>query len=343
MHEQQLTLPQNTCATRIFLNTFGLILGSFDEIDENSKIKIFDRQMNEVGILYFNDGKIIITANFNGNVLEANYDLAKAKGFIDFEDENALFGCWASKIAFKIQGESNIKLSGEFLIDSSIDSEFGIKCRCHPLINIEVPNKGEAILTILRDGKTFGLDITSKDYKETICIMPWDDMNGFIEHIISKGAYDPERYEYEYRKYDGVFSAGVNNKDKLHVFLLETEWDNQISYRNEFPLKAGDDKSEILVIQKGLLMQELDPDMYEKIEKLRKILMLGEISLLDNLISVCYDSYTDEELSALLAIKRQKMIYQDGSDNLRESYFGTGNRSLFLPLEQQKRFFNKKE
>jgi len=38
--------------------------------------------------------------------------------------------------------------------------------------------------------------------------------------------------------------------NKLHVFLSETEWDNKISFRNEFPTKIGDDNSKELVIQK---------------------------------------------------------------------------------------------
>ena len=116
---------------------------------------------------------------------------------------------------------------------------------------------------------------------------------------------------------------------------------NGISFRNEFPQKVGEDKSVALVIQKGMLMQELDPDMFEKIKKLRKILSIGDISLLDNLISVCYDSYTEEELNALLGMQRQPMIYQDGADNLVNSYFEIGKNSCFFPLEKQKKLLKK--
>lgn len=344
MVETYLTLEQNTCAARIFLNTFGLTLGNINDINEFSKIKIFDRTINEVGELHFNNGKVIISANYNNSILEADFDIAKVSGFVDPECKNApfaLFGQWFSKIAFQLKNSNNIKLSGEFLLDCSVDTEFGVSCLCHPLINCDVAGKGNITLKILRNGRTFGLQVAAGSYNETIDIMPWDDMNGFIKHVISNGEYDPKRYKHEYRKYMGVFSAGKGDEDKLHLFLSETEWDTRISFRNEFPLKAGDDRSEVLVVQKGMLMQDLDPDMFERIKKLREVLSIGDISLLDNLVSVCYDSYTDEELRALFDIERQRMSYQDGADNLINSYFGTGKESQFLSIDQQKRLLKK--
>lgn len=273
----------------------------------------------------------------NNSVLEAYFDIAKMSEFVDPECKNAqfaLFGQWFSKIRFQVQNPNNIKLYGEFLLNCSIDTEFGVSCLCHPLINCDVDGKGNITLKIIRNGRTFGFEVSAGSYNETIDIMPWDDINGFIKHVISNG-------KYEYRKHAGVFSSGKGNEDKLHVFLTETKKDNQISFRNEFPLKAGDDKSKILVIQKGMLMQDLDPDMFVKIKKLRDVLSIGDITLLDNLVSVCYDSYTDEELSALLGIKRQRIAYQDSANSLINSYFGIGKESQFLSIEQQKRLLKK--
>ncbi|MCI8778822.1 MAG: hypothetical protein HFI87_06710 [Bacilli bacterium] len=139
----------------------------------------------------------------------------------------------------------------------------------------------------------------------------------------------------------GIFSAGEEYKDKIKIFSLETECEKEISSRIEFVTKNGDDESEALVIQKGMLMQDLNPDMFDKIKKLREILLIGDISLLDNLVSVCYDSYTDEELSALLDLNRQKMYYQDGSDSLINSYFGIGKNSCFFSSEEHKRLLKK--
>lgn len=339
--EKDLTPQQNTCAARIFLNTFGLILGNTSDIDESSKIKIFDKNTNEVGQLYFDNDKVIMSANYNNSVLDASFEIAKMIGFVDIECGNALFGKWNSKIIFELKKENNIKLSGEFLLSSSVDSEYGISCFCHPLINCNIADKGNITLKILRNSKVFGYKATFLDYNETIDIMPYDDCNGFIKHVITKGEYDKQRYKHEYRKYVGVFSAGKGNEDKLHLFLSETEWDNQISYRNELIPKKGDDNSEELVIQKGALMEFLDPDMFDKIIKLREVLLIGDISLLDNLISVCYDSYTDDQLNALLGLNRRKPNYQDGNDNLTNSYFGIKKNNCFFTAEEQKRLLKK--
>lgn len=105
--------------------------------------------------------------------------------------------------------------------------------------------------------------------------------------------------------------------------------------------KVGDEKSSELLIQKGKLMQQLDPTMFQRIRELRKVLSIGDNSILDNLISVCYDSYTDEEINALLGLERKKMIYQDGADSLKNSYYGIGRNSYFLSPEAQKRLIIK--
>ncbi len=89
-------------------------------------------------------------------------------------------------------------------------------------------------------------------------------------------------------------------------------------------------------------MRQLDPAMFRKIEKLRQVLFIDDISLLDNLISVCYDNYTDEELSSILGVKRQPMNYQDGSNSLINSYFGIDKNSYFFPPEVQKKLLKKK-
>lgn len=108
----------------------------------------------------------------------------------------------------------NIDINGEFLIGSTADSQFGISCLCHPLIN----------------------------------------------------------------------------------------------YHDEDIPKINNDDSSESLIQKGLLMQKLDNSLIEKINELRKLLSINNISLLDNLISICYDDYTNEELSALLGVERKKWI-----------------------------------
>ena len=342
MEDKYLTLEQNICAARVFLNTFGFILEEVENLNEFSKVKIYDKSMDDVGELHFNNGKVMMIAKYRKGTLVANYDIAKIFGFVDIESDNSVFGQWSSKINFEIKNNYAI-IDGEFLITCTADTEYGISCRCHPLINYQIPGKGNVTIKILRDGLTFGVEMGYENRNEKIQIRPWDDLNGFLLHNIKHGEYDEKKHSYPYRKYAGIFNGGSSQeyRDKLHVFLKESEYDKCLYYHNEYVTKINKDESSEAVIQKGLLMQKLDNDLIQKINDLRKLFLLDGISLLDNLISVCYDSYTDEELSALLGIKIKRMIYQDWTENLTDSYFGIGTENKFLSLEQQQKLLKK--
>ena len=250
---------------------------------------------------------------------------------------HALCRQWSSNINFQLQKQNNIKLSGEILIESSMDVEFGVSCLCHPLIKCEVPKRENIVLKILRNGSIFHTKINSGENEEVIEIAPWSALDGVLLHDIKKGQYDEKKGVYPYRKYVGVFNTSEN---KLHVFLNETEYNDQLSFRNEFLSKKDNNVRETL-LQVGKLMQDVDANMYEKIKELKELFFIGDISLLDNLISVCYDSYTDGEIEALLGIKRIPMAYQDKADNLVDSYYGTRNNSYFLKGELEKKLFKK--
>lgn len=337
MDGKYLTLEQNTCAARIFLNTFGLTLENINDINEFSTVKIFDKDMNEVGELHFDNGNVMISANYNNCTLEANYAIAKMTQLVDVEGQNALFGQWYSKIAFQAKKGNNQTFDGEFIVDCTMDSEFGINCICHPLIKSTILGNNKITLKILRNGCMFGLEISSEDYNETINITPWKGLDEFIKHVITSGKYDEQTYKRKYKKYAGIFNGAETNENKsmLHIFLNEEKDNMQLNFRNEFVPKIGNDDSEDVLLQKGYLMQQLDPDMYKTIEKLRKVLFIGDVSLLDNLISICYDDYTDEALASLLGIKRQTMNYQDGADKLVDSYFGIGKNACFILTKEQ--------
>jgi hypothetical protein len=337
MQEKSLSLIQNTCSGRIFLNTLGLTLDDVKDICELSHIKIFDNNKNVVGNMSYDNNKTIIVAKYDGVTLEANYKIPKMAGFVDLESDNAIYGEWSTVINFNVLKDNGTKISGEFQLNCVVDSEYGIKCRCHPLINCEVPEKGQIGVKLLRDGRLFGAEIISGDHNETIDVMPGDDMNGFIKHVITMGAYNPKKFMNEYRKYTGIFSPGVNDRDKLHVFQETTCWDKRLSFKSELIKKVGDEFSSESLIQIGMLMQELDSDMFKKIKGIRDLLIIGDISLLDNLISISCESYSDQEIEALIGLKRVKMNYQDGATSLEESYFNLPNGREFLQGNDQKR------
>lgn len=337
MVEEYLKLEQNTCAARIFLNTFGLTLETTNHvISEFSKIKIFDKNI-EVGYLYFKNGKVIMQAHYNDSTLEASFGIAKISGFIDNESQNVLFGQWNSKINFQVQKQNHVTLSGEFLIKNSVDYEFGNTCSCHPSITCKIP-EGTIVLEMLRNGNKLYLESTCGNYKETMNITPHALVDGFMKHNITYGKYDEEAHCYKYRRYCGIFNGPEfgEYKDKLHVFLKEEKNKIRLHNHNEWVPRIGADNSKELLIQKGRLMQKLDPDMFQKIKQLRNILFIGDVSLFDNLISVCYDIYTNEEITALFGIERKPMNYQNGAKDLVTSYYEIGEHSHFLPIEVQK-------
>ncbi len=316
MKETTMSYENSLRDARVFLNTFGLILeDSFDE-----KISIFDKSGNEVGYLSKIDNRINISVDYNGILLEADYYLPKIIAFVDVEDNDQLFGQWNSEIFFVLK-KDKLKMNGEFLISSSMGSEFGSKCVCHPIIRCDLAELGKVELEILRKGKTFGLNYKTYNLKESIEVRPFDNLNGYIKHDILYGEYDYTRSAFPYRRYSGVFTGGESEKSKLHVFLNEEKYHECLDFKNGYVDKIKSDMSSESIIQKGNLMKDLDPDMYKKIKTLFRIMMFDNFSLLDNLISVCYDSYTDEELFALLGIERKKFIYQNGQTKLKDAYF----------------------
>ena len=83
--------------------------------------------------------------------------------------------------------------------------------------------------------------------------------------------------------------------------MIKTTSSICLCYHNEYVPKINKDESSEAVIQKGLLMQKLDNEPIRKINDLRQLLLIDDISLSDNLRSVCYDSYDDKEIKERVA------------------------------------------
>jgi len=259
-------LAQNNCAARIFLNAFGLTLENVTDIDAFSKIKIFNKDMNVVGKLHFDNGKVMISANYNNSLLEASYDIAKVFSFIDRECGNALFGQWSSKIEFKVENNNNIKLNGEFLIGCSVDSEFGIKCLCHPLINCEVSNKGKITLKILRDGRTFGVYISSGNYEETIRI----GAKGAVD--IALGIYsDTSLYE----EWKIIYPAVIDNP--VHLVMVPSRISEVKSIDDLKNLKGAIDSRDHFNDFVTDQLQNFNLEKLDNSEEIYRKLISGEI------------------------------------------------------------------
>ncbi len=331
MRSYKLNLRECIPAAKIFLNIFGLTL------DENNNIKCNDKV---VGDLYVVDDTVLMRANYNDATLEASFDIPEANGFVDTESNNALFGEWRFPIKFE-SNCNNINYKGNMLFACTADSEYGLKCQLHPNIDIQLSENCKINLKMMEDFSFLRLDIEKPDYYETINISPWTFASSFLRHQIIDGK-EIRSYVHPYNFQAGVFpGAEVGElKDKLHVFLSEVVNDNEeekyLSFHNEFLPREGEPESKEALIQKGFLMQKLDKSMYEKIKGLNELMNIGNVSILDNLVSTCYCGFSDEEVIALLGFERQKMNYQDPANNLLEAYF---NKDV-LANEKIKRFKN---
>lgn len=318
----KLNLEQSICSARIFLNTMGLILDDVENIDINNKLNIYDLNNNVVGTLIYDNNEIRISGEYNNTILEANYVIPEIPILVDRDDNNTLFGMWYSNIIFLLKN-NDTTITGEFYIASFVDNKYGNLCKCQPVIKVHFSNDSELTLKILRDGRFFGLDISSQDYNEKIDMKPFHKSTDLIVHNITKGKYDSENQTYPYRFYSGIFSEF---DETLTIYLDETEYEQCI---NHIHRSEKNYTSDIDAIQIGNMMRSIDTSMYKKIKQLQKILTIGNISLFDNLISVCYDKYQNEEIEALLGIEKKVFSYQNGSSDLTSSYYAIDKNDPF--------------
>ena len=335
MEKKFLNLEQTICGARIFLNIFDLKLEEYEVLDENSTLMVFNSLNHTVGNVSFKEGKILIAVNSSFGFLNASYDIPELNGIIDAESNNAKFAEWQSNIEFKIDNFVE-ELSGTFLLDSIIDTEFGISCRCHPLIEYKVDGRKIFELKMQRDLKTFAVYFMDGENIETIEISPYNGQH-FLEHTIKTGEYNSQKGGRPYEKGALVCTKSEKETDELIGLSFEEKYGVQVGdFIRESHTRKGTTSREY-TMQKGLLMQKIDPGMYTKLKYLRAFFLTKDVSLLDNLIAICYNSYSKGEIEALFGFPKKQIEFQDGAHNLTDSYFGIGRNNKFLSLEAQKK------
>jgi len=331
--KQYLTLEQNICGARVFLNVFGLILENVEGINEFSKLKIFNTKGEEVGIVYFGNGKVIIEADSNFGKLDANYNIGCVSGLEDLEDR-ALFVQWSNKIDYEVSSKDKLNFKGDMLIGCCMDTQLGIKCRTHSMMEY-VENGKTVIMKFMSDGHEFMYEIKDNNSQELL-----DMTIGFrnsIIHIVIDGEYDESKHCFPYRKCTRIDRKTKKTGEILQI-LSWTERNNEsLSYLEKDVPAIGDKYSEDSSIQKGLLMKEIDPDFFKKIEEIKNTFKVEDVSLFENLVDVSFAGYTDKEVEALFGFERKKVNFQNGADNLVDAYYGIGGDNKFLSPQNQKR------
>lgn len=333
MDKMILNHEQNMCAARIFLNIFGFVLEDGRDLTIG-KLKIFDNSQNCVGELHFENEKVFMVAKNVHCAFSASYDTPKIFSLIDQECERGYHASWTTKISFQTQTSSNHTLNGEFLMDCSMDSEYGIQCKCRPSIHGQMKEKGNITLNMLTPYKIFDFEIETEEQREVIEMRAEQ-----MKHNLIYGKYDMEKSGYPYHWHSIINTLKTANADCFHVFLEEKEYSEILSFHNEIiPIEKNNLVSRR--IQEGTLMQNLDPLMFQRIQEIRKLLFIGDVSLLDNLIGVCCDDFKEEEIFALLGIKRVPFAYQNGLNNLKNSYFEISENSCFGQTESPNKVLN---
>lgn len=339
MDEKYLTLKQNLCGARVFLNIFGLVLEQEEGINEYSKLKIFNNNDDEVGMLYFQNGEVNILANSNFGVLNAKYDITKVIGFEDFECGNALFVQWNTNINYRVCSDDQINFSGEMQIGCSMDTEFGNKCRVHTLLEY-LHDNDKVTLKFMHDGSVFKYERNNNHERETINISPSDPFGNYITHFINRGNYDDDKHCYPYRYWSSV-SRKSHREYILHALSFAGNYNEALTYQEDYVRMKGKECSSEVLMQTGLLMQQIDPDFTKKIEEIRGNFLVDGVSLFDNIIAVSLNSYTDEEVKALTGLDKIKINFQNGTDNLVDAYYGTGKNNKFIMSKDEKKYVKK--
>lgn len=330
MEKQYLTLKQNLCSAKIFLNLFNLFLEVPKDINEFTKIKIFNQTNCEMGMLYFENGVVKIQSVTSLGNLNANYDIATFGGFEDLECGGA-FVSWNHVIQFQVDGKQSF--NGDIQIGVSMDTHFGNNCRVHSKIKYIDENNNEVVLKFMDDGKPFSYEAKNDGFREVLEIDPWSDFESYMYHIIRYGEYDRNIFSFPNESIRFVWHNGDNDRNHLRTVSHIVKDSQTIEWKDQLYESVGKNDSIESTIQKGLLMQQIDPDFSKKIIELINLFKKDNVSFFTNLIDVTFKKVNDEERKALFGVDMEKIIFYNGADNLLEAYFGIKENNMFLPKE----------
>ena len=330
MEEQKLSLNQNLSGARIFLNLFDLVLEPVNDLCESSRIGVFDKNNNRVGEVFFEDGSVKIVCKTSIGTLMSDYKFEKFDGFNDIEC-GGFFANWRHDINFEVVGNQNFK--GNMLVDIVMDTGYGNHCRLHTHINY-VDREGKNVkIVFMEDGKPFKYEATQDDFSEWLDIDPYDDFESYLYHHIRMGGYDKKHHDFPNEYVRFVWHNGADDRQHLRTILETTENFERKEFDKKTYDRIGKEDSPESAIQKGSLMQKIDPKFAEKITELIELLRSGDVSFFENLISAVFHNESDEVIRALFGRNIKKINYYNDVDNLEDAYFGVGENNIFLPRD----------
>lgn len=319
----KLTPYQISCSARIFLNILGFTLEEKDNLLLSDKLKIYDKDNNEVGKYYIDNDNVEISLNYEQNNLIASYKIPDAICMLDPDDDLlAKFADWVSLIEFHYYLSNGSKLQGYFNLRSWVDSVRGIRCTGHVDMNYITLDDKKIIFKIFNNGTLFYVNVTSNNINEEFDILI--DYNEFLGYTIFHQKRELEKDDWKYYSFSKITEY---DNEPGYKRLMAGEIDNsegKKETKNYINNKLEKDKnmnhSEEL-LENISLIKTVDKEMFEKINKLCESFKIGNELVLKNFVCACFDSYDDKVFEEIFGFKRNRLFYQNKANSLTESYY----------------------
>jgi len=339
MDEKLLENKLNLAGAKIFLNTFGLILDNVTSIQIPMEIEIFNHEKEVVGKCKiekrYEEIETIIEAECKNDRLEATLKTFRLSNIEWNENEIA----FSNEVKWKVLRKQQEELEGIFTIYSTLSDKNGLSFYCQVEMKTDVKDYGLCKIWFNRLKTAFIASIKNDKFDEGITVGPGSELDNFY-HCKKSSEFDSTHYVFPYSKVCGIGrDTWENGEETVQVYRGEQVEGKYIDLIDEVRVVSGTQEEEN--IKKACFMNSIDPDMFVKLNELRNIFMFGEMSLVDNFISVCLDRFTEREIYNFFGTECRKGLYQNGLGSLVESYFGICKDNAFYSIDENNKIFRR--
>jgi len=326
MHITKLNQNQGLRAGIVFLNMLGIQVVPQPIYTENkvSYPLLFNNKQSGYMTLKEQIGEVSMEIDNDEIYLIAHYEIPTVSGMKDEESgiKGYAFVDWNTNIGYKIKTKENLIINGTSLISSSADVEYGKHCSVYSTINVYNSVVGDFSLKIKHDGYDFCYSNRKIDELKEIVVKSISD--NIYHEVLSQFDEDDN---WNNRVVHGVTRTGRDKKVRIYDRTYNKK-DKSLSVEKPDIEKEAINSQDYFeqLIQLGNEMRNNFPEMSAKIKQIRKMLKLGNISLLDSLIKVGFRE--DNVIEAIFGFLPKKINWQNGADNLTEAYFGDYSTSF---------------
>lgn len=322
MVKGKLTREQNVKAATVFLNNFNLKLEEKDDLNKHSRLKIIDYAGDPVGELYFDKEYIKIRTLSPFGILNAQYKMSYYNVDFDIINGGVNYCSWGNYISYDIYKHRDEKYSGSFIIEGSID-ENGKKYVA-----------AQSSLKLMLDDE----DVMA------ITLASFDNDN-FVMSILDDCGYDeityrPNRLSHIRTTEDGEDSSFlVHEKDDSIIIENDIFQNDNLIFNGDLDkeLAIGNNKTQQMIN----MMNKHNPSLKRRVGDASRIFTSNNCNLLTNAVNTCFATAQNEDVLELLGLSDKKITYQNGSNNLRDAYFGKDSEEFNLSPKMHRKLKKK--